>query len=325
MSPEPRRHHYVPEFYLRGFCTAASPGQVVIYDKETGRVSGSSVKKAAVKRDYYRLPIVPNGPSPTALEDALSEVEGRAGKILPNLVNGNVLTTNDRVNWAEFMALSHLRGPAARHMMAEIIVAQMNKEMEATLSTKERYESIVRDSRETDDPISDKVPYDKLLKFWKDREFTLDISEGVTLTSLDAIEKVTGIFHEMNWACVRCPPGSMFITSDTPVSFSSPRGSYDPAVGDGGLMNKEVQVRMPLTKRCMLVAGWRILPPNIQIPTAKVSEINRKTMSHAFRYAYSPFTDDELSRWAKETKGHRRKLMQTNLPPFSLKRNLTRD
>jgi hypothetical protein len=320
MALAPRRHHYVSEFYLRGFCTQAAPGQVIVYDKETGRVGGTSIKNAAVKRDYYRLPSTPEGPSPFALEEALSGIESQAGAILPKLIGGDDLTTSERAAWAGFMALSYLRGPAARHLMTELIVSNMNKAMEAALSTKENYEEIVRNSGGTDDPISDKVPYQKLVKFWNEREFELKISEYVSLGALESVEKVATILYDMNWTFVRCPPGSLFITSDTPMSYSSPRGSYDPTIGDGGLMNRAVQARMPLTKRCLLVATWSRLLPDIQLPTARVTSINRKTMSHAFRYAFAPFADDALAKWANETKGHRRKLMQGNLPKFSLKR-----
>jgi hypothetical protein len=323
---EPRRHHYVPEFYLRGFATQASPGKVIVYDKEAGKAFGTSVKNAAVKRDYYRIvPPADKDVSPYILEEALSESEHKASKVLPKLIVGESLTNDERAEWAAFMALLHLRGPAARMMAAEVMVSLMTKMMDVTLVKKERYEAVFERARAAGEEMPGGVTYDQAVEFWKSRKFEIGIVEAASLMSLEAAPMVAEILYDMEWMIVRCPPGSLLVTSDNPVIYSSPRNTHHPLMGDGGLMNKSVQVRLPLTKRCMLIAGWQKVPPLIQVGASEILSFNLDTIAHAFRYAYAPFTDDALVKWAQKTKGHRRILTSTDLPKVALRRNLNRD
>lgn len=116
-----RRHHYVPEFYLRGFTARDTPGKVFVYDKDSGTTRGMSVKNAAVRRDYYRLhEAEAHGISPNIIEDMLSVSEGKASIILPKLCRQETLSNNERSSWAEFLALTYVRGPSTRQMVADV-------------------------------------------------------------------------------------------------------------------------------------------------------------------------------------------------------------
>ena len=81
--PPARRHHTVPQFYLRGFAdgetlrTIALPGR---------RRYKQSVRDASVETDFYALPGHPEGDD--VLERALSEVEGAAAAVLRLIVKG---------------------------------------------------------------------------------------------------------------------------------------------------------------------------------------------------------------------------------------------
>lgn len=54
---EPRRHHFVPQVYLKSFSTKEEKGnKIYVFDKIQGISYKTDVSKIAVERDFYRIP-----------------------------------------------------------------------------------------------------------------------------------------------------------------------------------------------------------------------------------------------------------------------------
>jgi hypothetical protein len=68
----PRKHHYVPRFYLSGF-TADSP-RLHVLDKETGKSYASRIDDVGCERDFYIMEVEEEG-DPFAVEKFFSTVE----------------------------------------------------------------------------------------------------------------------------------------------------------------------------------------------------------------------------------------------------------
>jgi hypothetical protein len=69
-----RRHHYVPESYLKGFVDDASRPQLQVFDLKTRSRFAASPDNVAVERDFNRVEI-PGRPI-DELEDMLGRIEG---------------------------------------------------------------------------------------------------------------------------------------------------------------------------------------------------------------------------------------------------------
>jgi hypothetical protein len=239
---KPRRHHFVPQFYLRGFTSRQAPGQIFVYDKDTGSSLATSVKNAAVKRDYYRLNGVIEGDhSPYVLEDAFSQNESKSKHILEKLISRDSLTNDERAEWAVFMALLHLRGPAARMMAAEAIAYASKTAMDFILAKRDRFEKALDQMRATGMSAASQVSYAQALEFHRGKRYTLEISEESTLMSLTAGNQMAEAFYDMKWTVVRCAVGHQFITSDNPVMYRVPKRSHHPVLGSGGLGSRDVK------------------------------------------------------------------------------------
>lgn len=118
MGKPTRRHHFVPQFYLRGF---ASGGQVHCARLANGSQFSQSVDRAAMETDLYRLEGHPDGPD--AFEKAMaSSTEAEASVALRQLTVAGVrsLSLEQRASMAQFIALQAVRGPEASRNLAAV-------------------------------------------------------------------------------------------------------------------------------------------------------------------------------------------------------------
>lgn len=69
---EPRKHHYLPQFYLRRFSDNGT--SIFQIEKQGMRAYMCSIHDAAAIRDYHTLD-QPDHPNPQAVEKMLAEAE----------------------------------------------------------------------------------------------------------------------------------------------------------------------------------------------------------------------------------------------------------
>jgi hypothetical protein len=69
----PRKHHFLPQFYLRGFST--NRDGIFQIEKQQGRYYGCKIKDIAAIRDYHKLDGKETS-DPQYFEKKLAELEG---------------------------------------------------------------------------------------------------------------------------------------------------------------------------------------------------------------------------------------------------------
>src|SRR5699024_1429356 len=116
-----RRHHVVPQFYLRHF---ASDGVITCASLQRQKVFTQSVRKAASVNNFHSIPGHPDGED--AFERTLASVEGSASKVVDKVSRQGIrsLSPEERTELASFAALQYVRSPTQRRTM-EYIRAQM--------------------------------------------------------------------------------------------------------------------------------------------------------------------------------------------------------
>ncbi|WP_166788865.1 DUF4238 domain-containing protein [Cryobacterium sp. TMT4-31] len=114
MTSYPKRHHVVPQFYLRGFALAEQLTGIHIYN---GRRFSPVVERAASQNHFYRLADdYHNGP--LALESAFSSVETETATIFRQILGGEwPLRFHDRRKLSFFIGVQLLRGPRYRRAL----------------------------------------------------------------------------------------------------------------------------------------------------------------------------------------------------------------
>lgn len=114
-----KRHHTVPQFYLRGFSEASQVGTVRL---PGDRRFLQSIRKAAAETGFYNVEGHPDGPD--VFEKILSEIEGEAAAVLLKIEQGSwPLDQRDRDCLAYYIAVQAVRGPEQRRNM-EFVAAQ---------------------------------------------------------------------------------------------------------------------------------------------------------------------------------------------------------
>jgi hypothetical protein len=97
--PRPKRHHFVPKWYLERF-TDPTSGVVHAYDKTTETYRTPKPKNVMVIKDYNRQKHAPEGIDPDILETMLgSSVEPRTKDAFKKLLNHPRALTPDDSGW----------------------------------------------------------------------------------------------------------------------------------------------------------------------------------------------------------------------------------
>jgi hypothetical protein len=125
---EPRDHHFVPCFYLEGWCN--SDGKLTVYSRPRGRVVTKELtpKYTGFERDLYSYTGLPS-PQAQSLETRfMARIDDAAAPVLKKLLNGGLpkLTGPERSDFTRFVMSLRARHPDA--------VARSKEEGEQTLT-----------------------------------------------------------------------------------------------------------------------------------------------------------------------------------------------
>lgn len=119
---EARRHHTIPQFYLRGF---ARDERLTTVRLSGGEKFPQMVRKASSQNDFYTIDGHPDGSD--VFERQLANIEGQASKVFTQIMQGEwPLSQENRMILANFIVLQALRGPNLRSDM-EYIASQFTR------------------------------------------------------------------------------------------------------------------------------------------------------------------------------------------------------
>jgi hypothetical protein len=118
---EPRKHHYVPRFYLARFATRKQ--QIYQIEKlPTPRVYPVSIRDAASMRDYHRLDW-DGAPDPQGLERALAQVEDYHAKALAAVIDAQAISEEYKPVIVELLSVLRLRVPSVKRHIESTLKA----------------------------------------------------------------------------------------------------------------------------------------------------------------------------------------------------------
>lgn len=106
----PRRHHFVPRFYLDGFC-ADDARTLAVYDRVRNAYREQRPAEVAHRRDFYAYED-DQGNLVFDIETALGEVETAANGAIQRIENHEELRADDRLALATYVAFQFTRTPA---------------------------------------------------------------------------------------------------------------------------------------------------------------------------------------------------------------------
>ncbi len=123
MTNTPRKHHFVPQFWIRRF--AGADGKVWAYDHYTGRINERSSKQLMQIFNLYT--VQPSGADDTTLETIdLNRIDSEGSAVFDRILKGDH-TQSAKEEFASFLAAQVLRDP-------DVVTSYNPKAQELTLS-----------------------------------------------------------------------------------------------------------------------------------------------------------------------------------------------
>jgi len=245
MSNEPRKHHYVPQGYLKFFAIKQKKvWKTTVIDKVLKKSYVSNIEDVAVARDYNR---------DTSKNDEFywekyysQAVESYLPKIIGNVIAITQLTqdkkcvlNNDlKSKLARIICIQMLRTPTMRNRNFKIakqaslkVINDFKKEYYNRLSSSQKRAIHSFTFNEN---------------FYKQNELPF-INDETRLTRFE------NFLFERNWVIYRNPFSKQvpFITSDNPVTFYN-YGKKSSELKDNGLLVDDTVINFPLNENLML-------------------------------------------------------------------------
>jgi hypothetical protein len=282
----PRKHHYVPQFYLRGF--TGDEGKLLAIDRPSGKTFRTDPKNVAAQREFNTVDI--EGLDPHIVEKGLAEFEGEIAPALERIKAAKSLAVKeDRELLMNLICALAVRNPRQRATINDFVgeIAQTMAEM--TFATKERWESQVAAMKEDgvwDDSIN--VTFEDMQQFVRNRDYTINVAKEFNIgTEIEQHANLVQHIAARKWQMVGAKKGSGgFVTSDVPVclrwSDNADHGMFGPGFGVAG-----TQVIFPVSSDMVLMGSFEGEESVVEADLFTVGRINLAIISNARNQVYS--------------------------------------
>jgi hypothetical protein len=213
-----KRHHYVPDFYLRHFLDERD--QVWIYDKRAEDIEASirfsDPSNVGLQGNIYSVG-KEDGTYDDRIDEWLQGVENKAAPIHRKLISGLMIDGQERADYAVFLSSLATRTPAILNRVAELHGAYIQSRINIILADEQRFRREIQSFKESPfcvDPNN--VDVDAIADFLKNRRYKLRINQRAGLMAFQFTDKLTDKFFKMSWSLHKSQ-SSRFITSDNPL------------------------------------------------------------------------------------------------------------
>lgn len=279
-------HHFVPQFYLRGFRDTKIPTQqgprVWVADLKERTIQLRAPKSVAYSVDYYALP---DPAKAQELEKALGRIESDAAPVVARLLGGQLdLSDQARAYLANFMALLVTRGPFFRDKVEDVSAQVMERMIMATVRNPARFERSFREANAGKEltPQHIEATRQRIVASGVEAKARPVVS---LLPLVRVANRVFPLLLKMEWAFFAPAEEMKFLTCDTPLSWVDP---LPPGPLGSGLAMRNVEVTFPVGPRLCLIATWREgNTGHAEVDDEIVHQINRRRVDFSSRFVFS--------------------------------------
>lgn len=285
-SSEPKRHHFVPKFYLRNF--ADNKKRIRMYERASKKKPiVTSVSNAAVESGFYTV-IEESGEESQKVERLLAVIEGEAKAAIVRLLKGQFPPDPESRNFlALFLALQILRTPEHRRQYEASVdyVQKVLLEGWTPDYAHERLEQAgIKPSDEAVAEIMDVVQNPDRYRFVPHQNEHIKIM-------LSVASQIASVIGARAWLLGHCKT-TTFITGDHPVVWNSRPSETSRYVGVG--IGNADEVYYPLDRHHVLALAPPNTLPERPIPLVKdnVLFVNSLVAEYSHRWVFQ-HPDDE--------------------------------
>jgi len=292
----PRKHHYLPQFYLEAFKIHPQNGKephIWQIEKEGEQKHYSpAVKDTGCIRDYHSIDHDNQELDHKTVELMLSQIEGKQAELTKSIIDSKSVNSSQIIELSAFISLMRYRIPTfAAHVESshKALVLDTFKIMykSGKFGTCPDVLKQVFESEGIDKTINIEISNWRIVK----QMFNVALST-----------ENTSLLSQLNYQVYHSKELDAFVTSDNPVALYHP--NYNALKPYGvGLAIKDVELTMPLSSDTLLMAGGHLKPGSYTASTEQVNEFNRRTIIMGESYVFSSNIHDKLRKDINELKG----------------------
>lgn len=249
---DPKRHHYVPQFYLKNFADESE--RVWVYDRATKEYRHQKTDQVAVIGHYYRIE-KKDGTLSAEIERYLAdEVEGPAATAMSKLERGEGITERERSDIAVFVALQMTRVPDFEKRVMEMQEKKYRKINKMLFPTLEETKRKIEESMDELKTMgATDVDAQQMYEFIHKDEYGIEIPRQNNIRMmLEMASRAAPHFLHMDWLLMRAAKGGAFITSDNPFTIIPPQDHAANSFLGVGLLTPGAKKGIPISPRATL-------------------------------------------------------------------------
>lgn len=275
-----KRHHAVPQFYLKRFTDSA--GLLWLHDLDRATAVQVRPNDALVEK-YLYSPEIGVDPHDDTLEEFLAvNVEGPAAPALDALANGSQLSDEYRQRMAVFLAFQEIRVPRWRDLVTDFTSKIGDRVLKLSAAHPD-YMRRVFD--EMGKEISDE-DLSRMIEGIQSGGFSVEATKAAWFQSMLIANEIAQMLHRMPWTVVEASRDIEFVTSDAPIAKVLTDRSV-PTMFAGGWLSPSAESTFVLDPKCCLVIRPDGKEGRIAGPKAWCKNVNTRLIWQANRFVVS--------------------------------------
>ena len=273
---DPRKHHFIPKFYQRGF-TVDRGHKIWVYKKGNKSPRHCSIRSVGMQIDLYAFQR--GGQVDFAsVEKNLALLDDQAAKIIQKLEAGRQITDKERARLCRFLSVMWRRTPKHMDHVNTTVVELIPKVFEPLEQLEDQMTPAVR------------AEVERLRREYLEKPPDFVFAHNVVRDS-----NFEELMNSMDWAFFRPSSGKEFFTSDDPVLFS--KGS--------GLGSPEAVIAFPLSMRLFLQCMWKSTWRNTfhELAMDEVDYFNLCTVKNAHKHVFASQKSEDICQIVEQSLG----------------------
>jgi len=281
---KPKRHHFLPIFYLINFC---EKGFLWVYDRNKNEYREQTPINTAIQKKYYSF-IGCDGKEHFEIENkVLSDIETETKPIIDKINNKEIISLYEKMILAIFITFLHLRVPSFEKEMNDLLEKFIKIYAKFTVPTEENTKKIIKRfaSNNKQKDISPK----KLMDFVNKENYKVKVHRDFSLKMMYNLAQELPIdLIQMDWQFCYSPKKSSFVTSDNPFILIPSSNYKKEGVCGLGIRVPGVKKIIPLTQKvCLVIYDKGNNIEKKDIPSREVEEINSYITKNCDRFLIS--------------------------------------
>lgn len=258
----PKGHHFLPQFYLKGFTFLPHEEDPPVWVHERDKESKPlTVSQIAKQTHFYSTRKKVGGQPDTKGESTLGEIEGYMAPVLRKVISNegaSELTDEECLTFAAFVGLMSLRTPQ-NFRIADIqfkdFQADTVKKYMETITDEEIRE--IYDKTVSEHPEVADVPFEDAKEFLLSQKLDpqrMELAHSAGIYDMwVSLPQIIPFILKMDWNFWIPDDNRRFVTTDDPV-VSTIRTGRGITFVKGGWIHRSLEVHFPLTPRLCFAA-----------------------------------------------------------------------